>query len=51
MLFSMYLDKKCTHNLVSKLEGNRPLESPRCRWKVNINADLSVIVCECSDWS
>jgi hypothetical protein len=31
--------------LVRKLEGKRPLERHRCRWKYNIKMDLKENVC------
>jgi hypothetical protein len=30
--------------LISKPEGMRPLERPKCRWEVNITIDLREIV-------
>jgi hypothetical protein len=37
-------------DLVGKLEGNRPLGRPRCRWENNIKMDLQEVGCEGMDW-
>jgi hypothetical protein len=36
--------------LVGKLEGNRPLQRPRCRFEDNIEMDLTVIGWDDTDW-
>jgi hypothetical protein len=35
---------------VGKLEGNRPLGRPRCRWVDNIRMDLGEVGCGDVDW-
>jgi len=35
---------------VGKLEGNRPLGIPRCRWVDNIKIDLQEVGCGGMDW-
>jgi hypothetical protein len=36
--------------LVGKLEGSRPLETPRRRWEDNIKRDLQEVRCGGMDW-
>ena len=36
--------------LVGKLEGKRPLGSPRRRWEDNIKTDLQEVGRGCEDW-
>jgi hypothetical protein len=36
--------------LVGRLEGKRPLERPRHRWKDNVNKDLPVVGWRGMDW-
>jgi len=36
--------------LVGKLEGKRPLGTPRCRWEENIKMDLQEVGCGGMDW-
>jgi len=36
--------------LVGKLEGKRPLERTRRRWKDSNKMDLQEVGCECMDW-
>ena len=36
--------------LVGKLEGKRPLGSPRRRWEDNMKVDLQEVGCEGIDW-
>ena len=36
--------------LVGKLEGKRPLGSPRRRWEDSIKMDLQEVGCEGIDW-
>jgi hypothetical protein len=36
--------------LVSKPDGKRPLERPRCRWEDIIRHDLKETRCEVVDW-
>jgi hypothetical protein len=52
LIYNIYMDKACsTHgekrnayrNLVGKPGGNKPLGTPRCRWKYNIKIDRTEI--------
>jgi hypothetical protein len=36
--------------LVGKVDGNRPLERPRCRWEDNIKMGLQDVGCGNMDW-
>jgi hypothetical protein len=40
-------EKKVYRILVEKPEGKRPLGRPRCRWKVGIRMDLTVLEIGC----
>jgi hypothetical protein len=46
-------EKRNVYRLVGKLDGKRPLERPKCRWRDNIKTDLFRDRIECFglDWS
>jgi hypothetical protein len=47
---SMHLEVRNTYkNLVRKLEGTRPFQSQRSRWKDNIKMDLRETGCDVVD--
>ena len=46
----MELSRNAYRVLVGKLEGKRPLGSPRRRWEDNIKMDLRELGCDPGEW-